>query len=147
MLRTAEDVGRLGPRHLDSRRTLLPASYLEHPEAFGRRREVRIVLPVGGDRVSQQIALLQHRLILAWNERGRRPSAAELASSWCVSKQVISRCALGQRWLGETLLAAFLQAVAAPPAPPSPPPASALPRRRGTVDAGLRPGRAERTNR
>lgn len=113
-------MSRLGPRHLDARRRLLPASYLEHAHDFGRRRSARLVLPAGGDPVSQRIALVQHQLILAWHERGRRPCAAELARTWGVSKQTISRCVLGERWLGETLLVAFLQVVAAPPPPPRP---------------------------
>lgn len=107
-------MARLGPRHLDSRRKLLPVSYLERPADFGRRQRPAFVLPQDGDIVSQRIAVLQHQLIFTWNERGRRPSVGELCREWRVSKQTLSRCTLGERWLGETLLAAFVQIVARP---------------------------------
>lgn len=117
---TVGDVARLGPTHVDTRRRLVPVSYLARPGDFGHHPRPELVLPPGGDTVSQRIAVLQHQLVLAWNNNGRRPSAADLARTWGVSKQTLSRCTLGERWFGETLLATFIHAAAARPMPDTP---------------------------
>lgn len=117
---TVAAVARLGPTHVDSRRRLVPASYLACPGDFGRRARPALVLPPGGDVVSQRIAVIQHQLVLAWNDHGRRPSGAELARIWGVSKQTVSRCTLGERWFGETVLAAFIHVAAARTTPVGP---------------------------
>ncbi len=110
-------MGRRGPRHLDNRRTLLPLSYFASAADFGRASDPALVLPEGGDIVSQRIAVIQHRLVLEWASNLHRPSAAQLCRTWGFSKQLLSRCTLGERWFGETLLAVFIDATSEPASP------------------------------
>lgn len=100
----------LGTRHLDRQRNLEPRAYLADPHSFGRRLDVAPAEPVGGDPVSQRVALLQHSLVVAWRERGRRPTSGELCAHYGFSRQLWSRVVLGERWAGETVLAALVEA-------------------------------------
>jgi hypothetical protein len=50
-------------------------------------------------------------LVLGWIRNGRRPCTAELCERYGMSKQVVSRVVLGERWVGETVLAALVEAV------------------------------------
>lgn len=67
--------------------------------------------PPGGDRTSAAVAQLQHELVVAWRAQERRPSGAELGRRFGFSKQTWSRTVLGQRWVGETLMTAFIYAL------------------------------------
>ena len=100
-----------GANHVDRRRKLAPARYIA---PFGCA-EARAVMPEGGDMASARIAALEHRLVLAWRAAGRRPTEAELARKWSISKQTISRSMLGDRWMGETVMSALIDALQSGP--------------------------------
>ena len=98
------------PNHLDNRRKLLPRHYF--PDGgYGRDGNARLAIPPGGDEVSARIAYIGHQLLVAWTERGRKPSGAELARRYGCSKSVFSEAALGERWLCATLTVALLEAI------------------------------------
>lgn len=93
---------------LDRRRTLTPRSYADDPWRFGIDHALGFAVPPGGDATSRDLAEVQHRLICAWRHAGCRPSGAEIGRRWQFSKQTWSRTTLGQRWAGETVLAALI---------------------------------------
>lgn len=64
------------------------------------------VVPPEGDPISARIAHLQHVLVCRWRATGI--SGAAIARRWGVSRQTVSRTTLGERWAGETVLAALL---------------------------------------
>ena len=105
---------RPGGNHLDRRRRLLPRDYLDPPEAFGLREPAAWVVPSGGDRTSQLVARVQHDLVIAWHTGPRRPSGAEMGRRFRFSRQTWSRSMLGERWMGETVLAAMLSVLRIP---------------------------------
>jgi hypothetical protein len=113
---------RPGGNHVDRRRLLLPRDYLADPAGFGQDRPARLRTPPDGDAPSARIAWLQHQLVAAWRRQGCKPSGAALGRAFGFSRQTISRSALGQRWMGEAVLAALLTAVRCPPASPQPHP-------------------------
>lgn len=104
---TVRTMRRPGGNHLDRQRRLLPRDYLDPPEAFGLRAPQRWVLPADGNRASQQVARVEHELVMLWRS-GRRPSGAEMARRFEFSRQTWSRTMLGERWMGETVMAALL---------------------------------------
>lgn len=55
-----------------------------------------------------EIALIQHQLVVGWRQNADAPSGAALAGRFGFSKQTFSRAVLGQRWMGETVMAALL---------------------------------------
>lgn len=122
-----------GSRHLDSRRLLRPLDYLADPWSFGAEGAARTQVPAGGDEVSRLVAELQHRLVAAWRAGGGRPSAGALCARFEMSKQTWSRVTLGQRWAGETVLAALMIAVTSRSGAANPRPARA-PYGRGASD-------------
>lgn len=98
-------------RHLDRRRNLQPRDYLRDPFAFGREPGAELAVPAGGDGISLQIAARQHVLVVAWRARGKRPRSSEICRRWGFSSSTFSRIVLGERWAGETGLAAFDEVV------------------------------------
>lgn len=102
-----------GGNHLDRRRRLLPRDYLDPPEAFGLRHPVRWVVPAAGDGTSQLVARVEHHLVIAWRSRPHRPSGAEMGRRFGFSRQTWSRTLLGERWMGETVMAAMLSVLLA----------------------------------
>jgi hypothetical protein len=101
---------RIGVRHLDNRRSLLPYDYLADPWAFGQPGRVGVVMPEGGDVVSQRIALQVHRLAVA--VRSRHIRSTEACARFEFSREVWSEVLAGRRWPGETVLAAIIDALA-----------------------------------
>lgn len=97
-------------KHLDTQRRLLPRDYIQGgPHRFGHDPDARFTIPPGGDEASARIAALQHRLVVQWRATNR-PTGAELGRRWGFSRQTWSRTVLGQRWSGELLLVALLEA-------------------------------------
>jgi hypothetical protein len=116
----------MGPgrgRHVDRRRRLTPRAYFADPWSFGVARDATAVTPPGGDDVSRRIAELQHRLVLSWKQT-QVPRARDLCALFGISKQTFSRVVLGERWAGETVLAALISAVAQRGAPDANPPST-----------------------
>lgn len=110
----------LNPRHLDHRRALIPSAYALDPRLFGVVTDLEFRVPPGGDVVSMRIAQLEHLVICEWEALGRRPSAAALCRRFGFSPQTLSKVTTGQRWAGETLLAALQYATRRPQTPPEP---------------------------
>jgi hypothetical protein len=99
---------RPGGNHVDRRRKLTPRAYLLNPHGFGRDAQAQIHVPSGGDHISAEIARVQHALVLAW--RAARPdgSGSQDGRAFGVSSSTWSRSVLGERWMGETVMAAVL---------------------------------------
>jgi hypothetical protein len=91
----------------------LPRDYFDPPDAFGFVAGARARPAGGGDATSTMVAQIQHDLVLAWRAGGCRPSGAALGRRFGFSKQTWSRAMLGQRWMGETLMAALLHVLRA----------------------------------
>jgi hypothetical protein len=108
MVRTVGAMRRPGGTHLDRQRSLLPANYAVDPHRFGRDPKLTFHIPPGGDDRSMEIARIQHQLVLGWRLSPGAPSGAALARRFEFSKQTFSRAVLGQRWMGETVMAALL---------------------------------------
>lgn len=109
---TVERVSRrFNGRHLDERRRLNPRDYATRPDLFGVADILTFTIPDGGNRASMLVAAEQHRLVCEWTRNGRRPSAQVLAARWGTSIQTISTVCRGERWAGETVLAALSAAV------------------------------------
>lgn len=102
---------RFNGRHLDEARTLIPQAYAVRGDLFGVDDTLAFAVPDGGNRASMLVAVEQHRLVCEWTHNGRRPSAQVLAARWDTSIQTISTVCRGERWAGETLLAALSAAV------------------------------------
>ncbi|CAN5633571.1 hypothetical protein BH10ACT3_BH10ACT3_05010 [soil metagenome] len=102
---------RFNGRHLDESRYLTPQAYAAQPTLFGVDSTLAFRVPEGGNRASMLVAAEQHRLVCEWTRNGRRPSAQVLAARWDTSIQTISTVCRGERWAGETLLAALSAAV------------------------------------
>lgn len=114
----ARTVGRvrINGAHIDQRRLLLPAAYAKNSADFGVVRALEFGVPDGGDVVSMRVALEQHLVVCSWFGNGQRPTAAVLCKRFEMSTATFSRTVRGQRWAGETLLAAFSYALrSAPP--------------------------------
>lgn len=89
-----------GWNRLEAQRRLKPRLYTVNPAQFGQLRHTRFHLPDGGRQLDAWLAQQQHLLIVEWNERGRRPSTAELDRHFSISRQLISLTATGRRWIG-----------------------------------------------
>lgn len=103
---------RIGVRHLDNRRCLLPRDYLLEPNQFGHPGQVLLVMPAGGDLVSQRIALLVHRM--AVTVRLQRIRSSQACARFGFSREVWSEVMTGRRWPGETVLAAMVDVLTGP---------------------------------
>jgi hypothetical protein len=99
---------------LDRRRRLRPRDYVADPYLFGLE-PCAAVLPEDGDVASQQIALVQHQLVLAWRRAGRRPRSGAICQRFGISPSTWSRITLGQSWATGTGLAALVHAVITQP--------------------------------
>lgn len=104
---TVRPMAQLNPRHLDHRRALTPRDYATDPSLFGVVAAVEFRVPPGGDEISMRIAKLQHLLVCDWHDLRRRPPATVLCRRFGCSPQTISKVTTGQRWAGETILAAL----------------------------------------
>jgi hypothetical protein len=102
---------RPGGNHIDRQRRLLPRAYLKDPHMFGVDPTARVVVPPGGDRRSAEVARVQHHLAMAWRRHSGPRSAALLGERFGFSKQTLSRSLLGQRWMGEAVMAAIIEAI------------------------------------
>jgi hypothetical protein len=105
---THVDMTRLSSRHLDARRSLTPRDYLADPWAYGERPS-HMVMPDGGDQLSQRVALVQHELI-----REFRADATLAPGTVCkifgIHRNTWSRTMNGHRWAGETVMVALVWA-------------------------------------
>jgi hypothetical protein len=93
-------------RHRLDQRSLLPRDYLTDPWQFGHGLDVAAVLPTGGDRISLQVARVQHLLVCHIRAHGASHTTATVTAAFGFSKQYWSRCLLGYTWMGETVFAA-----------------------------------------
>ena len=100
---------RIGVRHVDNRRCLLPRDYLQDPFTFGNRGAA-VILPVGGDVVSMRVARRQHLLVIA--VRDRRIRSGDVCGEFGFGRDVWSDVLNGTRWPGETVLVAMFEALA-----------------------------------
>src|SRR5918994_1810788 len=108
---TYSAVIRPGANHIDRRRRLRPRDYLSDPHAFGRQVNVMWRVPPGGDAVSAAVARGQHQLVLDWRAARPRRVGSRDARVFGISSSTWSSSGLGQRWMGETVMAAVLHAV------------------------------------
>jgi hypothetical protein len=92
-------------------RSLLPNSYLNDPDLFGGRLAIKLVVPDGGDEVSRQVALVQHRLSFALVHPRNPKLAAAVQDKFGFSPSWWSKCLRGKGWMGETVLAAAVGAL------------------------------------
>lgn len=101
-----------GGNHLDRQLLLTPQDYLITEAGFGRPGWFKVIVPPGGNTASARVAIVQHRLVVAWSttETGRR-SGTQVAGRFAFSKQVWSRVCLGERWAGGVVSAALVDAI------------------------------------
>lgn len=101
------------PRRLSrlDRRSLQPEDYLTDPARFGSRLAVKLVVPAGGDKVSLEVALVQHRLSFALVHPRDPKRAAAVKDKFGFSPSWWSKCLHGKGWMGETVLAAAVGAL------------------------------------
>ncbi|MGK5111674.1 hypothetical protein [Geodermatophilus sp. CPCC 205506] len=102
---------RPGANHIDRRRRLRPRDYLSDPHAFGRQADVIFRVPPGGDAVSAAVARVQHQLVLDWRAARPRRMGSRDARVFRISSSTWSSSVLGERWMGETVMAAVLHAL------------------------------------
>lgn len=109
-----------GHNQMDSRLQLLPRDYLSNPHDFGRSLSAHSILPTGGNKVSQIIAIRQHRLATRLNDKPAKDkiSTGTLINLFEISKQTWSRILLGQTWARQTGLTALELANAPKPKTP-----------------------------
>lgn len=103
-------VRRPGWNRADHSLLLKPYRYLTDPHAFGEDRPVRFVIPTGGDERSMRVARVQHGLVVRWRQLPDQPSQSSLGRLYGLSKETVSRTVLGQRWMGDLMSAALLEA-------------------------------------
>ena len=102
-----------GHNHIDRRRVGRPCDYFTRPEEFGQSADAEQTCPVGGDELSASIAWIQHRLVLTWRAANSRCDTHS-ARRFGISSSTWSRSILGQRWLGETVMASIIEQVIQP---------------------------------
>lgn len=73
-------------------------------------------MPDGGNAVSMTVAVVQHRLVMAWLERSTHGAGAQTAARMSLSPSTWSRIITGQRWAGSVGMAGLLDGPSAPPA-------------------------------
>ena len=78
---------------------------------FGVDPTAHVIVPPGGDRRSAEVARVQHHLAMAWRRHSGPRSAVLLGERFGFSKQTLSRSLLGQRWMGEAVMAAIIEAI------------------------------------
>jgi hypothetical protein len=94
-------------RLLDRRRNLLPRDYLTDPYQFGTHPAPTWTIPAGGDRVSRDVARVQHEIVLLLHAHAPR-AGARAARRFGFSRQLFSKAVHGSAWMGETILAASI---------------------------------------
>jgi hypothetical protein len=100
---------RPGANHLDRRRRLTPRDYI--PLGFGIVPDARCHIPPGGDNVSAAIARIQHEPVVQYRGVREHGAGRRNARVFGVSQTVWSRCLGGERFMGETVMAALLHAI------------------------------------
>jgi len=105
-----------GGNHIDRRRTLTPREYLIEPHRFGvdPRTLFHTPHPPLGDPISAKVARLQHELVLAWRATRSYGAGTKDARAFGISTSTWSRTLLGERWMGETVMAAVLRSLGLP---------------------------------
>src|SRR3712207_3171610 len=98
-----------GANHLDPRRRLTPRQYI--PLGYGRDPAAVCVVPHGGDPVSAAVARVQHTLLLSYGAMCVHGSDRRTARTFGISDTVWQQAMSGQRWMGETVMAALLHSV------------------------------------
>jgi hypothetical protein len=93
------------------RRSLHPEDYLTDPDLFGGRLAIKLVVPLGGDPVSKEVALVQHRVSSMLSQHPDPKRAAALKAKFGFSPSWWSKCLRGRGWMGETVLAAAVGAL------------------------------------
>ena len=78
------------------------------PHDFGNDPQAHFRMPVG-DPVSQVVARVQHHLVIAYRAAGATGSGSRDARVFGISTSTWSRSMAGERWLGETVMAAVLR--------------------------------------
>jgi hypothetical protein len=68
-------------------------------------------VPPGGDRLSADIARVEHELLLIYRQVRTYGSNRQTARAFGISETVWGEVAAGKRWMGETVIAALLAAV------------------------------------
>jgi hypothetical protein len=102
---------RPGANAVDRRRGMLkPRDYLASPFLYGRDPS-SLIIPPGGDPYAAKVAWLQHQLLLQWRQNGCRPSGSAIAASVGCSPSTWSRTAIGERWIGDTILTGLFLAL------------------------------------
>lgn len=99
-------------------RTLQPRDYCLDPFRYGHDPGARFHLPPSGDRVSLEVAKVQHQLACLLRSQPDPGRVGRLTSVFGFSKQYWSLCTSGQAWMGETVLAAAVSAFLVLPARP-----------------------------
>ncbi|WP_164700208.1 hypothetical protein [Modestobacter sp. KNN46-3] len=102
-------MNRPGANHLDRRRRLTPRDYI--PLGFGVLPGARCHTPAGGDHVSAAVARIQHELVLHYRGVREHGDGRRYARAFGVSETVWTRCLGGERFMGETVMAALLCAI------------------------------------
>lgn len=97
-------------------RNLQPRHYCIDPFRYGHDPRARFQLPPSGDRTSLEVAKVQHQLACLLRSHPDPGRVRRLTSVLGFSKQYWSLCSSGQAWMGETVLAAAVSTVLAPPA-------------------------------
>ncbi|GAB3077725.1 hypothetical protein [Pedococcus soli] len=101
-------------------RSLVPRAYLHDQYQFGLDPRPAWTLPANGDPRSLQVAMVTHDVVLALRSRSDRELARRVCQRFGFSKQLWSRCLLGESWMGETVLAAAVsELVTRSPRPPT----------------------------
>jgi hypothetical protein len=95
--------------HVDLRRRLAPRDYCLNPSQYGRDPAAVFHEPAGGDAVSAAVARVQHQLLIAFHATRPAGDGSREALSLGVSTATWRRSVRGQRWMGETVMAAVLR--------------------------------------
>lgn len=99
-------MNRPGANHVDRRRRLTPRDYI--PLGFGVIAEAPCRIPAGGDAVSAAVARVQHELVVLYRGVREHGAGRRNARAFGVSQTVWTRCLAGERFMGETVMAALL---------------------------------------
>ena len=106
---TAAAMNRPGANHLDRRRRLTPRDYI--PLGFGVLPGAPCRVPAEGDPVSAVVAQIQHELVVLYREVRVHGAGRRTARAFGVSQTVWTRCLAGERFMGETVMAALLHGI------------------------------------
>ena len=98
-----------GGNHLDRQRKLIPRAYI--PYGYGETPGAPWWVPPGGDRLSADIARVEHELLLVYRQLRTYGSNRQAARAFGISETVWGEVTAGKRWMGETVIAALLAAV------------------------------------